>query len=148
MLVSSLQKDKHDRKWRNPFLAYSNMKGSTPLFGKPKRTDLPNDLTRSQKLRIEAGYRKIDDHLQTKDIEGAIRDMNSDPIRKSNGVPYQHYKEVEDAINGLEDEVDSLKKSLRNPNLSAAARKAIRDAIKEFENKIGEWNKIKGDHHE
>ena len=120
-----------------------NMKGSSGLFGKAKRPKLPKGISRSQKNRIEKGYRKIDDHLTIKDIEGAVRDIKKEPILDKNGRPYQHYKEVDDAVRGLKKERDSLTKSIKNPNLTPEVKKSIRDAINEFDIKINEWERIK-----
>lgn len=117
------------------------MKGSNPLFGSKKRPPLPDGISRSQRNRIERGYRKIDDHLKDNDISGAIRDINGKPITRKNGVPFQHLKEVDDAIRGLKKERDSLVKSIKNPKLTPEVKKSIRDAIKEFDIKINEWEK-------
>ncbi len=119
------------------------MKGSNGLFGKAKIPNLPKGISRSQKNRIEKGYRKISDHLTEKDIDGAVRDIKNDPILDRNGKPYQHYKEVDDAVNGLKKERDSLVKSIKNPRLTPEIKKTIRDAINEFDIKINEWEKIK-----
>ena len=119
------------------------MKGNNPLFGKAKRPNLPKGISRSQKNRIENGYRKIDDHLTEKDISGAIRDIKGNPVVDKDGKPFQHYKEVDDAINGLKKERDSLKKSIKNPNLTPEIKKSIKDAINEFDIKINEWENIK-----
>lgn len=124
------------------------MKGNNPLFGRPKRPPLPKELSRSQEKRIESGYRKIDDHLQKKDIEGAIEDLRGFPIKKKGGGDFQHLKEVADAMAGLEKETRSLRKSLKNPNLTTEAKKAICQAIKEFEKYIEEWGNIKEKFHE
>ena len=119
------------------------MKGSSVLFGAKKRPKLPDGISRSQRNRIERGYRKIDDHLTDKDINGAIRDINGKPITKKNGIPFQHKKEVEDAIRGLKKERNSLVKSINNPNLTPEVRKSINDAINEFDIKINDWEKHK-----
>ncbi len=99
--------------------------------------------SRSRRNRIESGYRIIDDHLKDKDISGAIRDIKGNPVLDKSGVPYQHYKEVDDAVHGLKKERDSLVKSIKNPNLTPEVKKSIRDAINEFDIKINEWERIK-----
>ena len=119
------------------------MKGNSGLFGKPKRQKLPSGMSRSQKNRIESGFRKIDDHLTSKDINGAIRDIEGNPINRSGGKPFQHFKEVDDAVKGLKKERDSLSKSIKNPNLSPEIKKTIRNVIQEFDIKINEWENIK-----
>lgn len=119
------------------------MKGTNALFGPKKRPKLPDGISRSQRNRIERGYRKIDDHLNDKDISGAIRDINGRPITNKTGVPFQHLKEVEDAIKGLKKERNSLVKSINNPNLTPEVRKSINDAINEFDIKINDWEKYK-----
>ena len=119
------------------------MKGSSGLFGKSKRPSLPNGISRSQRNRIKSGFRKIDDHLTEKDINGAIRDIKNNPVLDKNGKPFQHYKEVDDAVRGLKRERDSLVKSIKNPKLTPEIKKSIRDAIKEFDIKIDEWERIK-----
>lgn len=119
------------------------MKGNSGLFGKAKRPSLPKGISRSQKNRIESGYKKIDDHLTEKDISGAVRDIKNNPVLDKNGRPYQHYKEVDDAVRGLKKERESLNKSIKNPNLTPEIKKSIRDAINEFDIKNNEWEKIK-----
>lgn len=119
------------------------MKGNNALFGPKKRPKLPDGISRSQRNRIERGYRKIDDHLKEKDISGAISDINGKPITNKKGVPFQHLKEVEDAIKGLKKERNSLIKSINNPNLTPEVRKSINDAINEFDIKINNWEKYK-----
>lgn len=119
------------------------MKGNSLLFGANKRPNLPEGISRSQRNRIERGYRKIDDHLTEKDISGALRDINGDPITRKNGIPFQHIKEVDDAIRGLIKERDSLVKSINNPKLIPEVKKSITDAINEFDIKINEWEKHK-----
>lgn len=119
------------------------MKGNNALFGAKKRPKLPDGLSRSQRKRIERGYRKIDNHISDKDISGAIRDIKGNPVIKPTGNPYQHYKEVDDAIRGLKKERDSLVKSIKNPKLTPEIKKSITDAIKEFDIKINEWERIK-----
>lgn len=119
------------------------MKGNNPLFGSKKRPPLPDGISRSQRNRIERGYRKIDDHLKEDDISGAIRDINGKPITRKNGVPFQHLKEVDDAIRGLKRERDSLVKSIKNPNLTPEVKKSIKDVINDFDIKINEWEKRK-----
>lgn len=118
------------------------MKGNCLLFGSKKR-NIPSGITESQRKRIEGGYRKIDDHLTDKDISGAARDIKGDPITDSKGRPFQHYKEVDDAIRGLKKERDSLVKSIENPNLTPEIKKSIIGIINEFNIKINEWENIK-----
>ena len=118
------------------------MKGKHASFGSGKR-NLPDGMSKTQKKRIENGYRKIDHHLTEKDISGAIRDIKGNPVLDKNGRPFQHYKEVEDAVRGLKKERDSLVKSIKNPKLTPEIKKSIRDAINEFDIKINEWERIK-----
>ena len=118
------------------------MKGKSGLFGGGKRV-IPDNVSKTQKNRIESGYRKIDDHLTEKDISGAIRDIKGNPVLDKNGKPFQHYKEVDDAIRGLKKERDSLVKSIKNPKLSPEVRKSIKNVINEFDIKIDEWERIK-----
>lgn len=126
------------------------MKGSISLYPRTGDTNippLPDDISRAQKNRIINGYNKITDHLTEKDIEGAIKDIIGEPIMKDEKTPYQHYKEVEEAINGLKKDRDSLEKSIRNPNLPPEVEKSIKDAINEFDIHINNWNKIKEEYH-
>jgi hypothetical protein len=119
------------------------MKGKSLLFSNKNIPSLPDDISRSQKNRIINGYNKINDHLTDKDIEGAIRDINGNPVPDGKGGTYQHYKEVDEAINGLKKERESLIKSIQNPNMPPEVEKAIKDAINEFDIYINRWNKIK-----
>ena len=120
------------------------MKGKSNLFNnKDYIPSLPDDISRSQKNRIIDGYTKIHDHITEKDIEGAIRDITGKPIPDGKGGTYQHYKEGDEAINGLKKERDSLVKSINNPNMTPKVEKAIKDSIHDFEIQINRWEKIK-----
>lgn len=123
------------------------MKGKTLAFGAKVSIPLPEGISKSQRNRIEGGYQKIHDHITEKDIEGAIKDIQGDPILKKDGVPWQHYKEVDEAIEGLRKEKNSLIKSIQNPNLEPEIRNRIEEVINDFEIQINRWDTIKGGNH-
>jgi signal recognition particle subunit SEC65 len=75
-----------------------------------------------------------------KDIK---RDINGKPITRKNSVPFQHEKEVDDAVHGLGKEIDSLIKKIKNPKLTSEVKKTIKDVINEFDVKLKEWEKYK-----
>lgn len=121
------------------------MKSSHPAFGVEKRnlSNLPDNLTATQKNRINNGYTNIYDHITEKDVDGAIREIQGNGLMKPNGTPWQHYKEVNDAVIGVEKSLKSLKKSLKNPNLEKDAKAAIKKSIEDFKKVINQWNSIK-----
>ena len=124
------------------------MKGKSILFAIRKEHHLPDGLSRSQKNRIRDGYQKIDDHITEKDISGAIHDIKGNPITNNNGKPYQHYKEVDEAVEALKDEKASLIKSIQNPKMIPEIKKYIQDVIQEFDLIINKWKHIKGEKNE
>jgi RHS repeat-associated protein len=112
-----------------------------PVVGSPLGTLSPK-LTRVQKSRIEKIDRIIDDHLTEKDIQGLTRDLSGNPVPKPGGGSWQHFKEVTEAIKGLKNEIQGLKKSLRNPNMDPGAANDIQCAIDKAQNYITRVEKI------
>lgn len=93
-----------------------------------KQLNETGDLTTSQSTRVGEIVRKIQDHLTFKDFTGAIRDLLNFPILRSDGSPWQHLKEVSEAIGGLERAIESLNRMLKNPNLTPGIRNLLENA--------------------
>ncbi|MBB6273364.1 RHS repeat-associated protein [Pedobacter cryoconitis] len=55
----------------------------------------------------------ISEHLTTKDMTGAIRDIFKDPVI-INGKQYDHLGEVNDALKGLGNQIEKLNKAIKN----------------------------------
>ena len=96
----------------------------------------PGQLTRVQQSRIDQIDRTINDHLTERDIEGLKRDLSGNSVPKPGGGEYQHYKEVTEAADGLRRNIDSLNRSLNNPNLSPAARAQMEQAIQKAQSYV------------
>lgn len=77
-------------------------------------------------------FQKIDNtittHLKLEDITGAASDLAGKPITIG-GKTYQHLKEVQDAQNGLANQISKLKNLLGNKDLSQEARKLIEQKL-------------------
>ncbi len=59
----------------------------------------------------------IAEHLTTKDLTGAIRDIFKDPVI-INGKEYDHLGEVNDALKGLGNQIEKLNKAIKDGNFS------------------------------
>jgi len=99
-------------------------------------------LTNSQLANVSRISRIIQDHLTKLDVQGLMRDVSNNPVPKPGGGHFQHYKEVTDAVNGLRGAVRSLEGSLRNPNLSPAARVQIERSVETAKNYMTRVEKI------
>jgi hypothetical protein len=89
-------------------------------------------LTRAQARNIKTIRNNIDHHLTNSDIAAALGDVQGSPvINASTGQPWQHLKEVQNAYRGISKASEALQASLANPNLSAAARTIITEAVNE-----------------
>jgi RHS repeat-associated protein len=85
-------------------------------------------LTRGSKAIIGAGKEvlekvigkpgNIGGHLTEKDVTGAIRDIFSDPVLKKDGTPFDHLKEVNDALKGIGNQIEKLNKEISSGTFS------------------------------
>ena len=83
-----------------------------------------SNLSTKEKSAIQKITNIIDDHLQPKDIVGAVKDMVGNPVPKSTGVYYNHAKEVTEALMGLRNHVQTLN-GVNNVSATTATEKAI-----------------------
>ncbi len=95
-----------------------------------------------QKLnqKQESSIRKIDNLIKNSikehDITGTLKDMDGNPIIKSDsgGKYWNHMKEMQDTLNGLRNHANTLK-NVNNPEAQAAYGRAT-DAINKLESAI------------
>ncbi|WP_177230615.1 RHS repeat-associated core domain-containing protein [Chitinophaga sp. CF118] len=76
---------------------------------------------------LELSVRKTDnlaEHLTADDIRGAIKDIRGTPVLKDDGTPFQHLKEVKDALNGLEYEIKRLNTAINKSEVKGDALEA------------------------
>ena len=65
---------------------------------------------------LEGIVKKVDNyagHLKESDMTGAIRDIFGDPVLKKDGTPFQHLKEVTDALGGVKNQLKKLQVGIR-----------------------------------
>jgi len=86
-------------------------------------------LTQAQQRAISKINNTIRDHLIIDDITGAFRNMTSNPVPKRQGGFYNHAKEVNEAINGLRNQLRVLE-GVNTPE-AQAARQAAQNAIQQ-----------------
>jgi hypothetical protein len=99
-------------------------------------------LTGSQAKAIRKIRNNIDNHLTEKDLQALIRDLSNNPLVKSRGDAYQHYKEVTNAVKGLKKGIKSLENAMKNPNLSQQARTEMQQAVQEAKGYVERVEKI------
>ena len=122
-----LREEGNMRAWDPPEVMLGSPVGSTSPQG---------NLTKAQRARVDKIDKIIGDHLTDQDIQGLTRDLSRNPVPKPRGGPWQHFKEVTEAIKGLKNNVRSLQGSLRNPNLDPATRAEIQAAVDKAQNYI------------
>lgn len=72
------------------------------------KQDIPKlglNAQRAQEVRqsVQSAVDAMNDHLTDDDIAGAMRDVAGDPVKeKGSGEPFDHLKEVTDAVNSLQ----------------------------------------------
>jgi len=80
---------------------------------------------------LEQIVRKTDNlagHLTEKDIAGAIRDINGNPvINQATGQAWDHLKEVTDALGGLKNQIKKLNKGIEGGKFSGEALDKAKD---------------------
>ncbi|WP_217604394.1 RHS repeat-associated core domain-containing protein [Chitinophaga sp. GbtcB8] len=90
---------------------------------------------------LEQVARKTDNlaaHLTEKDIAGAIRDINGNPV-EINGYVYDHLDEVTNAIQGLENQINKLNKAINGDKITGEmldAAKKMRSDLQTQKDKI------------
>ena len=98
-------------------------------------------LTRSQQKAVHSIRQIINDHLTDKDLEGALRDLQGNPVPKGTTGYWDHVQEVKDAYTGLRRGKNSIEGSLKNPNLPKEHRIFLQeqlDIINQYIEKIAE----------
>jgi RHS repeat-associated protein len=73
------------------------------------------------------------DHLTTKDILGAVKDIFGNPVAKPGGGVYNHLQEVESGLKGLKNGANRIKELLGDPkiDLSKEEREALEGLLSE-----------------
>jgi len=83
-----------------------------------------SNLSTKEKTAIQKIINNIDDHLQPDDIVGGIKDMVGNPVPKPTGGYYNHAQEVNDALRGLRNSVQTLN-GVNNVSATTATEQAI-----------------------
>lgn len=124
------------------------------LGGSGSKTETPlppeNDPNKSGEKKVdklnqkqESAMRKIDNliknSLKNHDITGFLKDMDNNPIPKPNGSGENrnHMKEMQDTLNSLRNNANTLK-NVNNPEAQAAYGRAT-EAINKIESTIKEY---------
>jgi filamentous hemagglutinin len=87
-------------------------------------------LTQAQQRAISKIYNTIQDHLTVDDITGALRDATGNPVPKPSGGFYNHAGEVNEAINGLRNQLRLLE------GINAPEAQAAQNAIQQVESAL------------
>ncbi|WP_254592361.1 type VI secretion system PAAR protein [Pectobacterium polaris] len=86
----------------------------------------------------ESAIKKIDNTiknaLKDHDITGTLKDMDGNPVPKSNGGYWDHMQEMKNTLRGLRNNADTLK-NVNNPDAQAAYNRAT-DAITKIESAL------------
>lgn len=90
-----------------------------------------NTLTGSQSKNLRKIRNNINNHLTEKDLQALIRELSGNPLTKSRGELYNHWREVTNAVKGVKNGIKGLEKALKNPDLAPAARAEMEQAIQE-----------------
>jgi RHS repeat-associated protein len=90
-----------------------------------------NSLTQSEQSAINRVINTMRDHLSDSDLTGAISDMVGNPVPKRGGGYYDHAREVNQALNGLRNQIRRLEGSA-SPQAQAARQAAI-EALRRVE---------------
>jgi len=86
-------------------------------------------LTRSQKRNVETLNNVIENNLTEHDFSGTLKDLQGNPISKSDGTFWDHKTEMIYSYRALQKVKKSLKGSLKNPNLEYFERKFLIDEL-------------------
>jgi len=91
----------------------------------------------AENAAMEGIRNNIKDHLKPSDISGAIRDLRGIPVpRPGGGAPYQHLKEVSNALNGMWKDAERLEECTEP--LAQQARQQALDKIKDVLQQISQ----------
>jgi RHS repeat-associated protein len=110
-----------------------NVVAMIPLFG---------DLAKAAK--IGGVFGKVDNiiakNLDPKTIEAAARELKGEivKINPATGRAFDHVKKVQEAMEGLKNQIGELNKFLSDPQLSDKARKAIKEKLSKASKKLDE----------
>lgn len=97
-------------------------------------------LSASQARALERNIaNNLTDHLTPDDITGAIRDILGSPVTKADETSYQHFKEVTEALAGVENGVKTLAGSLTK-EVDQATRTYISRVIGEAQAAVDKVN--------
>ncbi|WP_461589710.1 RHS repeat-associated core domain-containing protein, partial [Winogradskyella sp.] len=101
--------------------------------GKAKKFSKLGDLSKldgAGRESLEAITNKINniggDHLKAEDITGAILDISGNPVLKESGEAWQHLKEVNEALDGLGNQLEKLNKLIDSGDLGEDVLKAAK----------------------
>lgn len=120
----------------------------TPKYGIPK--NIYPLLTETQISMFRKKYNLIKDHVQEKDITGTTLEAQGKILmNKQKGKPWNHIREAENTIDGLNNVVERLLGSLQNPNIDTKIKKYFEEEVIDCKEKIAILVKaLKGENHE
>lgn len=93
----------------------------------------PNNLTRAMLKRLKTADNIIKDHCKSKDLSAIKIESAGGKIHKVNGETFNHLLEAENSLSGLDNAINSISKSLKNPKLKPKTRKFLKNKLKQYE---------------
>ncbi|SFU16963.1 RHS repeat-associated core domain-containing protein [Pseudovibrio denitrificans] len=111
--------------------AANGVRQNAQKFGATFNSTKVSQLTTKISSKIEGNL----DHLSTSDLIGAVGDILGNPVT-INGKTYDHLDEVNNAVNGLKNQVKSIQKVLGRDDLTDAQRNAAVELLASTSNHI------------
>jgi RHS repeat-associated protein len=103
---------------------------SFKLLGKNKLIGKGADIVNSfiTKINNQAS------HLGESDLAGAVKEIYGlSSGKKADGTPFQHLKEVQESLNGMSNQISSLKKQIKGGGLEGDSLKAAKGVLNDVE---------------
>jgi RHS repeat-associated protein len=117
-------------------------------FKAAKALERAKQVERAEELGSKIGsvFRKVDNiiekNLDAKTIEAAKRELKGETVAlRPDGKPFDHVRKVQEAMQGLKNQIGELNKLLSDPNLSEKARKAVEGRLSKASKKLDEVEK-------
>ncbi|MFO1494884.1 MAG: RHS repeat-associated core domain-containing protein [Lysobacterales bacterium] len=124
--------------WTMGTIAHMSTSNSTPPIAVPEGQSaspngpddprLQDPLTRAQRTDVNKIRNVEKNHAKPHDFEGVSKELGGVQIPRPGGGHYNHVKEMQNSVRALEEALPGIRGSLRNPNLSSAARAELESA--------------------